>query len=475
MSYHLPLFFIISLIANVSFANNIDLPDIGDSAGHISPAEEYSTGEAVIRNIRRAGGILDDPLIQNYLNELGYRLVAPSESQQLFHFFLINDDSINAFALPGGFIGINAGLILATKSESELAGVMAHEIAHVTQRHHARQYEQGNSNIPVIAALIAAMILGGENNDVGQAVLSTVAANSVQQQINFTRANEKEADRIGINLLIKSDFNPHGMADFFDTMDKQSRLYGDTIPEFLRTHPVNPSRIADAKHRTNQYPDKLKTSSVTYHLLRARLKVLASENNTKLLNDFSSSLKLGNYQSEEATRYGYALALQKNKKYKQALQQAQILLKKNPERIIYNLLKARVETEAKYYSSAIKTFKKLLNIYPGNNTINLLYAETLLKAHKIKSAYTILQTQIASAEKSPKLYRLFSETQALLNKPASSHQSLAEHYYLLGQTHEAIKQLEIGLKTPKIDFYLTNALEARLKEFKKELQQLASN
>jgi predicted Zn-dependent protease len=469
----LPLLFF-SLFSVVCLANSIVLPDIGDNAGNISPAEEYRTGEAVIRNIRRAGGVLDDPLIQGYLNELGYRLVAPSESQQLFHFFLIKDSSINAFALPGGFIGINAGLILATKSENELAGVMAHEIAHVTQRHHARQYEQGKNSVPIIAALIAAMVLGSQNSDIGQAALASVAANSAQKQINFTRANEKEADRIGINLLINAEFNPHGMAAFFDTMDKQSRLYGDSIPEFLRSHPVNPARIADAKHRANQYPNGLTTSSTTYHLLRTRLKVLASDDKVSLLKDFSGMLKAGNYQNQDAARYGYALALQANKKYNQALQQTRILLKKNSEIIAYNILKAQIETEARRYADAIKTFQKCLNIYPGNNTINLFYAETLLKANKIKLAHKILQAQISPSTKVPKLYRLLAETQAKLNKTANSHQSLAEHYYLLGQTHDAIKQLEIGLKTPKIDFYLTSRLEARLKEFKSELHQLTS-
>ena len=477
MTYRFSLFSIFLLLGNINIglANNIVLPDIGDSAGSISAAEEYRTGEAVIRNIRRADGILDDPLIQNYLNELGYRLVAPSESQQLFHFFLIKDDSINAFALPGGFIGINAGLLLATKSESELAGVMAHEIAHVTQRHHARQYEQGGNNIPVIAALIAAMILGGENNDVGQAVLSSVAANSAQQQINFTRANEKEADRIGINLLIKAEVNPHGMADFFETMDKQSRLYGDNIPEFLRSHPVNPARIADAKHRASQSSIELATSSVSYHLLRTRLKVLASENHSNLLEDFSSMVKLGNYQNKEAAQYGYALALRENKKYAESLKQIQTLHKKHPNRIIYNILKAQVESDMKQYSAAIKTYETLLNIYPGNDTINLFYAETLLKANKIEAANALLQAQIASGIKTPKLFRLYAETQAKLKRLASSHQSLAEHYYLLGQTHEAIKQLEIGLKVPKIDFYTTSRLEARLKEFKNEVLQLKTN
>ena len=459
----------------ISSANNIDLPDIGDNAGNISPLEEYRTGEAVIRNIRRAGGVLDDPLIQGYLNELGYRLVAHTETQQLFHFFLIKDSSINAFALPGGFIGINAGLILATKSESELAGVMAHEIAHITQRHHARQYEQGSNNIPIIAALIAAMVLGSQNNDIGQAALASVAAGSAQQQINFTRANEKEADRIGINLLINAEFNPYGMAAFFDTMDKQSRLYGDSIPEFLRSHPVNPARIADAKHRAKLHIKKLTTASTTYHLLRTRLKVLASDNKAALLNDISSMLKVGNYQNEEATRYGFALALQENKKYVQALKQIRILLKKNPEQIAYNILKAQIETDAKLYPAAIKTFKKLLKTYPGNKTINLYYAETLLKANKIKLADKILHAQISPSTNTPKLYHLLAKTQAKLNKPAHSHQSLAEYYYLLGQTHDAINQLEIGLKVPKVDFYLTSRLEARLKEFKTELHQLNSD
>ena len=186
-------------------------------------------------------------------------------------------------------------------------------------------------------------------------------------------------------------------------------------------------------------------------------------------------LKAGNYQNKEAARYGYALALLANKKYSKALQQTRLLLKKNPELIAYNILKAQIETDAKQYSSAVRTYKHLLNIYPGNSTINLYYAETLLKASKIKSAHKILQAQVSPSTKIPKLYRLLAETQAKLNKPANSHQSLAEHYYLLGQTHEAIKQLEISLKTPKIDFYLTTRLEARLKEFKNEIHQLSLN
>ena len=194
----------------------------------------------------------------------------------------------------------------------------------------------------------------------------------------------------------------------------------------------------------------------------------------KTEKDLASKLKLGNFQNQEATRYGYTLALQLNKKFTQALEQTNILLKKNPGMIAYNILKAQIETDAALYPAAIKTFKKLLNNYPGNKIISLYYAETLLKANMIKQANEILESQLNAEIKTPKLYQLLASTQAKLNKPAYSHQSLAEYYYSLGQTHDAIKQIEIALKVPKIDFYLTSRLEARLKEFKDELHQLSA-
>jgi len=469
----IPLLFLLSISTNVFAANNIVLPNIGDNAGNVSPLEEYRTGEAVIRNIRRAGGIIDDPLSQGYLNELAYRIVAATGSQQPFHFVLIADTNINAFALPGGFIGINAGLILATKSENELAGVIAHEIAHITQRHHARRYEKGTSSIPVIAALIAAIVLGGD--DVGQAALASAAAGTVQSQINFTRENEKEADRIGIELLINAEFNPHGMPDFFDTLDKQSRLYGEGIPEFLRSHPVTPSRISDSKHRASKYPNTLSVNSTDYHLLRTRLHILASENKTSLINEYANRLSKGLYQNKQATQYGYALALQLNKEYPAALKQVQALLEHSPENVSYNLLNAEIKKNTENYSEALKIYEKLLEIYPNNNVINIYYAETLIKANKLSQAHKVLQQQIASSNKTPDTYRMLAETQAKINQTADSHQSLAEYYYLLGQTHDAIKQLEIALKIPNNNFYLTSRLEARLKEFKDEIILLQAN
>ncbi len=473
MPLRLIFIFLLCLPVQLVSASSIELPDIGDNAGAVSPAEEFRTGEAVIRNIRRAGGILDDPLVQSYLEELSFRLVASNQGDQLFHFFLIKDMDINAFALPGGFIGINAGLILLTKNESELAGVIAHEIAHVTQRHFARRTEETTSNIPVLAAMIAAIILGSQDEQVGQAALATAIAGTAQKQLNFTRANEKEADRIGISLLIKSGFDPQGMADFFESMGKRARLYGDGVPEFLRTHPLTPARITDARDRANQYPQKQVTSSLSYYLLRTRLQVLASDNPAELVKDFQQRLQRGNYQNRESTRYGYALALLAAKKYDRALKQTRLLLKKRATSMSYGILKARIETEARQYNRAIKTYKKLLAIYPNNKSITIFYSKTLIAAGKIRAANKILQQQVSPTVRIPVLYQLLAKTQARLRQPAYSHQSLAEYYYLLGQNHEAIKQLELGLKQVRDDFYLTSRLEARLRELKNEQQQLA--
>ncbi|MCW9024315.1 MAG: M48 family metalloprotease, partial [Gammaproteobacteria bacterium] len=317
----------------ISTAHSVDLPEIGESAAAIvTPIEEFETGQAVMRNIRRAGGTLEDPLVHQYLNQLGYSLVANSESQMKnFHFFMINDNSINAFALPGGFIGMNYGLLLRTQSESELASVLAHEIAHVTQRHHARSYEYGShSNVPAIAALIAAIILGGNNYEVGEAALATMAATSIQNQLDFTRENEKEADHIGIALLSDSGFDTYSMAHFFETLEKNSRLYGQEAPEFLRTHPVNKTRIADAKNRARQLPQHPLPEQKAFLLIRSRLQVLTSTDIHKTREAFEQNLQSGNYLDQDAENYGYALSLIASKEYTKARQIIQALLKKEP-------------------------------------------------------------------------------------------------------------------------------------------------
>ncbi|MEJ2142822.1 MAG: M48 family metalloprotease [Gammaproteobacteria bacterium] len=467
------LFILYILLISPSLpAQNLELPSIGDSvATGMSPEQERRTGESVIRNIRRAGGILDDPLTTEYINQLGYQLVSHSRAEHKdFAFFIINDAQINAFALPGGFIGINYGLILSSQSESELASVVAHEIAHITQRHHARAYNLAEeSNIPVMAALIAAIVLGSENNEVGEAAMASLAAGTAQKQIDFTRENEKEADHIGIALLAESGYDPYSMADFFDTLQNRSRLYGPQAPEFLRTHPVSKNRTADAKNRAASYPRASLKNEFDFHLIRSRLKVLTSQNPKQILLQFEENLKSGRYADKTAEQYGYALALLENNMHQKAANIIQRLVKSDPQRIAYQLAHARERQLAGDTKSALRIYENALSIYPNNEALTLQYVETLLANRRPKAAIEILNKILRNTPATPAFYKLLAQAEGQLNHSTNRHIAQAEYYYHIGQIHQALTQLKIALKDKNANFYQRSRIEARQKQFQQEI------
>ncbi|MDH5650887.1 MAG: M48 family metalloprotease [Gammaproteobacteria bacterium] len=450
------------------------IPDMGNQAdSSIGPLEEKRTGEAVIRNIRRAGQIIDDPLLENYLNHLGFSLVAVSNTNDRdFRFFMLNDRDINAFALPGGFIGVNYGLILAAHSESELASVLAHEIAHITQRHHARVYAMGDRQIPIVAALIAAMILGANDSEIGEAALATAAAASVQEQINFTRSNEKEADRIGISMLAAAGYSPEAMATFFDRLDQASRLHGPQAPEFLRTHPVNTSRIADAKNRATQLPKAEMQTESDFHHARARIRALAHYNKKTAISEFEKNLKSGSYQHKEAEQYGYVLALLRADNHKQARKIMEPLLAKDPQRIAYIIAMADIEASSKQTQKAGEVYRKALELYPGNKVITYYYTRYMIDTEQFAKAKELLREQMRTPVDFPTLYRLLSRAEAALGNESAAHEAMAEYYYLSGQLHQAISQIELAIKTNhKDDFYRTTQMEAKLQQYQSEIIQ----
>lgn len=469
---HIYLIFLILVISPSARAQNLDLPNIGDSAATVmTPEQERRTGENVIRNIRRAGGLLDDPLITEYINQLGYRLVSHSRTEHKdFAFFVINDNGINAFALPGGFIGINYGLILASQSESELASVIAHEIAHVTQRHHARAYNLAEeSNIPVMAALIAAIVLGSNDNEVGEAAIASLAASTAQKQIDFTRENEKEADHIGIGLLADAGFDAFSMADFFDTLQNKSRLYGPQAPEFLRTHPVSKNRTADAKNRASQYPRAQLQNEFDFQLIRARLRALTSTNKQQTLNEFTQNLASGRYANKSAEQYGYVLALLENNMHQKAAQNLEPLIKEEPQRIAYLLADARQLKQANKNKQALATYEKALKIYPKNEALSLDYVETLLVLKQAQKAIEVLTPLLRNTLSTPYFYKLLAQAEGQLMNDANRHIALAEYYYQIGQIHQALTQLKLALKDKNADFYQRSKIEAREKQLQQEI------
>ena len=474
---HLILFTII--LATVFFTGagaqpqGVLLPDMGDTSGsEVSPTQEHRTGQAVVHNIQRAGGIINDPMLNDYINNLGYQLISTSGAEQEFNFFIVNDKQINAFALPGGYIGVNYGLIMETTSENELAAVVAHEISHITQRHHARRYEMGDNQIPVVAALIAAMILGANNADLAQAAVASAAAGSVQQQINFTRSNEQEADRIGIGTLAKAGFDPQAMASFFERLDKESSLYGVSTPEFLRTHPVNTARIADARSRAAQLKPAPHKSDKNYFLMRARIRALTNEDKQAAVDEFEKRLKTGSYRDKDAEQYGYALTLINVGKYQQAKTIIDGLLKKDPNRIAYLVALAQIETASNKGYQANNAFEKALELYPDNEVLTYYYAQDLIKHKQFKKAHKLLDKYVQLPGKNPEFYRFLSRAEAGLGNTSGMHEALADYYLSSGQPHEAIRQIQLAMETKKEnDFYRDSRMEAKLKSYQEEIIQ----
>jgi len=449
----------------------IELPSIGDPSGSIiSPDQERHLGEAFMRNVRRQLKVIDDPLVNEYIQSLGYQLVSNSNDQtRNYTFFVVQDSSVNAFAAPGGFIGVHSGLILTTESESELAAVLAHEIAHVTQRHMARTYEAAQQmSVPMAAAVLAAILLGVHDPQLGSAAIAAASAGSAQYQINFTRSNEQEADRIGIDILARSGFDPRSMPIFFERLQQSSRYYGNNFPEFLSTHPVTINRIAESTDRAEQYPRQRYTDSLGYRLTRARLLVLTEEDPHKAVEIFQARLKAGkNAQDEDAARYGYALALLAASKHDAARTEIQRLHKKDPDRIAYRIASAEIELAAGNHQASRDIFLDSLELYPDNYPLTLHFAEALLRMGAPQRAHELLQRFVRNREPNIEVYRLLARTATEAGHPVEAHRSMAEYYYLNGQIKAAIEQLTLALRTAN-DFYQSSRIEARLQQLKEE-------
>jgi predicted Zn-dependent protease len=449
-----------------------DLPDIGDSAGSsISPEQEKQLGSYMMRQLRQSGVVLDNVEITAYLNSLGQRLVTNSETPaRNFTFFVVNDASINAFAGPGGYIGVNTGLFLASENESELAGVLSHEIAHVTQRHLARAFETADSlSIPHMAAMLAAILVATQSPDAGMAGMAAVSAGALQYQINFTRANEYEADRVGIQTLANSGLDPYGMPRFFERLQKNSRLYGSRPPEFLSTHPVTTNRIAEATSRAEQYPGG-EVDSLDFQLVRAKLRVLSYTDPKQVIADFQR------YQDKSADagidrKYEYALLLAATGKTGQGLEILETLHRNDPDRIVYRLDIARFRAALGQYDKALQLYKDSLSLYPDNLTILLPYTRTLLVAGRAPEAYKILSDISNKQYDNPQIYKLLAQAAEATGRKVESHGAMSRYYNLNGDTKQAIQQLQLASRESGVTDYEAARIQARLEELEALLEE----
>jgi len=471
------LIFSFTIFSTASVAielNKIHLPDMGDSSGTlISPAQEQELGDAFFRSLHQQLTINEDAEIEQYIQSMGKRLVANTDNPgNPFHFFIVLDNSINAFAGPGGYIGANSGLFLLTEAESELASVMAHEIAHVTQRHLYRAFEAASRlSIPTIAATLVAALIATQSPELGQAALIAIQAGNIQFQINFTRNNEQEADRVGMQNLADSNYDPRSMPTFFEHLQQSSRFYGKGIPEFLRTHPVTVSRVSDTRGRAEQYPYKQYPDSIAYLLTKVKLRVLMANNSKNVLTYFKLKAKLGTSQQRAVARYGIALAYLKKQQFNEAKNLLITLSEDYPNQPYYINALAKIAIELKNYQQAINLYKQALQRFPSNKALKIDYVKGLLKAGKPKIAKQILQTLTEKFRKHALYFELLAQSYADLTQMAESHRYVAEYYYAIGDTKTAILQTKLARKSKPMNFYLKAILDERLHFFIKEERQ----
>jgi beta-barrel assembly-enhancing protease len=454
-------------------ANPINLPDLGDaSLAVISPAQERRLGEDFMRHARKSLAFSDDPEISNYLQTLGQRLVSHTDEPGMnFHFFVVSDPTINAFAVPGGYIGVNTGLILAAENESELASVLAHEISHITQRHIPRMLaEQQRTTMPAMAAMLAAILLASRG---GEAAVALTTATLAQKGISFTRANEEEADRIGIRLLADSGFDPRAMPAFFERMQQLNRVNETNLPPFLLDHPVTTARIADARNRAEQYPYRQVPDSLSFQLVRAKVRATAPGDPEEIVRTFAANVADKRTTYMEAERYGYAVALLRARHYDSARAETQRLVEHAPMNPFYRILQARVELAAGRMEPGLRIYADAYQRDPSYYPLAVDYARALVSADRAPQAEPILRASLKQRPDDPALYKLLSQSLAAAGKNAESHQALAEYYHLNGNPNAAIEQLQLASRQAGNNFYLQSSIEARIQAIKDEVALLS--
>jgi predicted Zn-dependent protease len=428
-----------------------------------------------MRDIRLSGAVVEDPQITEYINDIGHRIAAQTnDGDYTFTFFVVDDPNINAFALPGGFIGVHTGLIEATRNEDELAGVIAHEVAHVTQRHIARAvHANSRQSILTTALMLGAMVLGaaGGGGDAVQGAMAIAQGTAAQQQINFTRSNEYEADRIGISALAAAGFDPHGMASFFEVMSRQNTTSPELrMPEFLRTHPVTTARIAEARNRAQGYPHAMRQDSTSYGITRARIIVDRFETPEQAVQYFEQR----DYaQQTDAERYGRAVAYQRAGRHGDARRIFEELVEKDKKVIAYHIGLGETELALEDYAVGQATFKQAVDLFPRNVPLVLAYGEQLIRLGKAKEAHTMLLDLMNNVPPTPEQVRLIARAANEAGDVAESFYYMSEYRLMTGDLIGGISFLRQALQLPELQEIQRIRFEARIdfiREFMTEEQ-----
>jgi predicted Zn-dependent protease len=373
---------------------------------------------------------------------------------------------VNAFALPGGFIGVHTGLFLTAQSESEFASVLSHEIAHVTQRHIARMIAgQKQSTVMSIAALAVAVLAARGSPQLSQAAITAAGAGAIQSQLNYTREHEREADRIGFQILDRSGFDVNSMPLFFERLQRATRTYDSNAPSYLRTHPLTTERIADMQNRSQGAPYRLVTDSIDFQLLRAKIRA-TTDPPKEAVAFFRESVGEQKFSNEAAARYGLTTALLRVQQFAEAKAELRKLRAMLPSNPIVETLAGRVLVASGDLSGAIVFYRSALRAHPRYRALALDYTAALLQNQQPADALAFLNDQLQIYPSDPHLYQLQARAYSALGKKLQQHRAQSESYMLLGNVPAAIDQLQLGLKAGDGDFYQLSSAEARLRELR---------
>jgi predicted Zn-dependent protease len=466
-----------------------NLPTLGDTErGDLSPYMERKLGDEIMRDLRRNPDFIDDAQVSEYLNGFGSNLVASrpevrGEAGFDFFFFAVRDSSINAFALPGGNIGVHSALVLAAQNESELAGVLSHEIGHVAQRHIARMLgkQRQDSLIPLATAILAALAIRSSSSvDAPAAVMMGGQGLAIQRQIDFGRDAEREADRVGLQIMGTAGYDTSSLVSFFKRLQSATRMQDDEIPPFLKSHPMTTERIADIQGRIQGQRYKQRADSLDFHLIRARLRVLQNDS-TQGLQDastfFNAQLREKTHLQTATGNYGLAFVALKQRKYaeaekllREAVKAAQNIGGGASRTPIFPAMGIDIALASGNYDEAIKKAEEARTAFPFSRGIARQYAEALLDAKRSGEAVDYLRDQIQLYPNEIELRDTLAKAYAGQNKLALQHMALADSYALQGSPQSAIEQLNIARKASDATYYDHAIIDARERDLQAQLR-----
>ena len=455
------------------------LPDLGDSSdAALSEPQERAIGKRIMLEIRGDRAFVEDPELRGYMSALGNRMIAASrgttnDNRRDFEFFLLNDDTINAFALLGGFIGIHSGLFLTTTTESELAGVVGHEIAHILQRHQSRGADAQKAGalyqlLGLAVAIVAARSNSSAASQATEAALATSAALQYQNQLNYSRDFEREADRLGIQIMTRAGFDATGMVGFFERMLRANRHNDGKTPGYLQTHPLTTERIADMQNRVDNMrnePSFSNSDTGDYRFAHAKLRAL-SLSPKEAVAFFRTTVAERTVLRNRADVYGLAYSLYRARDFAAAEKEVATIRGTGfPHPWIENLA-AEIQAGKKNWPEALRLYRAGTTAFPQHRAFTYGHIGTLYEAGKTDEALALVNEQLKSIQDDPRLYEFAARGHETKNKKLAQHRAIGEAYFHKGNLIGAVEQFELAVKAKDGDFYEVSSAEARLRELK---------